>query len=216
MQKCFIALFIIILVLVLLVFWLAFLSPRPPLTADQATLDGDGSSINYCKMPLLNGSGKRAMDIPKGNTPGCSYSHFPLPILAHCTEALPAGAADIRGLWRGVEGGHVGHVERAWRRLELAVGAGRNHAFAEVRAAAAKAARPNLVHEARGPVRLADPQRTGAGSQVRPLRARAIEGAGGFADRVRDGPGLQPGRLRQNHAGVAVVNAEAHLEIVLK
>jgi hypothetical protein len=105
-------LFIMILVLVLFMFWLAFLSSRPPLTTDQATLDGDGSSINYCKIPLLNGSGKKAVDIPKGNTPGCSYSHFPLPILAHCTEPLPAGSADIRGLWRGVEGGYVGHVER--------------------------------------------------------------------------------------------------------
>ena len=49
---------------------------------------------------------------PKGNTPGCGYSHFPLPVLAECTEPLPEQAADIRGLWVGVEGGHAGHVER--------------------------------------------------------------------------------------------------------
>ena len=35
----------------------------------------------------------------------------PLPILRECTEPLPEGAADIRGLWMGVTG-KVGHVER--------------------------------------------------------------------------------------------------------
>lgn len=52
-----------------------------------------------------------ATDIPKGNTPGCGYDHFPLPVLAQCTEPLPDGAADIRGLWIG-RTGNVGHVER--------------------------------------------------------------------------------------------------------
>jgi hypothetical protein len=98
--------------LVVALFWLAFLSPRPPLTIDPATLAGDGSTLDYCKLPVLDGSGLRAADIPKGNTPSCGYAHFPLPVLARCTEPLPAGAADIRGLWRGVAGGHVGHVER--------------------------------------------------------------------------------------------------------
>ncbi len=92
--------------------WLALFSPRPPLTIDPATLAGDGSTINYCALPILDDSGKRAADIPKGNTPGCSYDHFPLPVLAQCTEPLPSEADDIRGLWLGVEGGHVGHVER--------------------------------------------------------------------------------------------------------
>ncbi len=92
-------------------FWLAFFSERPPLTIEQATLDGDGSTIDYCALPVLDGSGRQAADIPKGNTPGCSYSHFPLPILRTCTEPLPRGTADIRGLWIGVTG-NVGHVER--------------------------------------------------------------------------------------------------------
>ena len=95
----------------LLAFWGIFLSPRPPVTTDPATLAGDGSTIDYCELPALDGSGKLARDIPKGNTPGCSYAHFPLPILAECTEPLAAGADDIRGLWLGVEG-RVGHVER--------------------------------------------------------------------------------------------------------
>ena len=96
----------------LIAFWAIFFSPRPPLTTDPATLAGDGSVINYCELPHLDGRGKLAADIPKGNTPGCSYTHFPLPILAECTEPLIAGADDIRGLWQGVEGGHAGHVER--------------------------------------------------------------------------------------------------------
>ncbi|MDE0758838.1 MAG: hypothetical protein OSB45_11810, partial [Pseudomonadales bacterium] len=98
-------------VLVIAVFCFIFFSPRPPLTIDPETLNGDGSTINYCQLPVLDGSGKMAADIPKGNTPGCSYDHFPLPILRECTEPLPEGAADIRGLWIGVTG-HVGHVER--------------------------------------------------------------------------------------------------------
>ncbi len=93
-------------------FWALFFSARPPLSIDPATLAGDGSAINYCELPVLDGSGAMAAHIPKGNTPGCSYTHFPLPILAACTEPLVDGAADIRGLWIGVEGGHVGHVER--------------------------------------------------------------------------------------------------------
>jgi hypothetical protein len=92
--------------------WLAWFSARPPLTTDPATLAGDGSMLNYCELPILDDSGVRAADIPKGNTPGCAYDHFPLPILASCTEPLPPEADDIRGLWRGISGGHVGHVER--------------------------------------------------------------------------------------------------------
>ena len=91
--------------------WLAFFSARPPLTTDPATLAGDGSSINYCALPQLDGSGLLAKDIAKGNTPGCAYDHFPLPILRQCTEPLAEGAADIRGLWIGVSG-KVGHIER--------------------------------------------------------------------------------------------------------
>ena len=103
---------IALVVVILIAFWAIFFSPRPPLTTDPATLLGDGSVINYCELPMLDGSGKLAADIPKGNTPGCSYTHFPLPILAACTEPLIERADDIRGLWQAVEGGQVGHVER--------------------------------------------------------------------------------------------------------
>jgi hypothetical protein len=101
-----------VILLFLAAFWQLFFSARPRLTTDPATLAGDGSVIDYCKLPELDGRGKMAADIPKGNTPGCSYSHFPLPILAECSEPLAEGAADIRGLWISVAGGHIGHVER--------------------------------------------------------------------------------------------------------
>jgi len=99
------------LLLLLAAFWLLFFSARPPLTIEPSTLAGDGSLINYCELPALEGDGRLARDIPKGNTPGCSYDHFPLPILATCAEPLPPEADDLRGLWRGIEG-KVGHVER--------------------------------------------------------------------------------------------------------
>ena len=100
-----------LILLVIFVFCFIFFSPRPPLTTDPQTLSGDGSTINYCQLPVLDGTGKMAADIPKGNTPGCSYDHFPLPILRQCTEPLPEDADDLRGLWVGVTG-RVGHVER--------------------------------------------------------------------------------------------------------
>lgn len=98
--------------LILGVFWLAYLSPRPPLTIDPDTLAGDGSVLNYCELPTLDGTGLLASDIPKGNTPGCAYDHFPLPILRDCSEPLPGDADDIRGLWRAISGARKGHVER--------------------------------------------------------------------------------------------------------
>lgn len=102
----------ILLVLILCAIWQLYFSARPPLMIDPAVLAGDGSTINYCDLPELDNSGKRAAEIPKGNTPGCAYDHFPLPILAQCTESLSEDADDIRGLWIGVKGGHIGHVER--------------------------------------------------------------------------------------------------------
>jgi len=109
--KCLLATGSITLMMGLALFIFMYFSARPPLTIDPATLAGDGSTVNYCQLPLLDNSGKRAAEIPKGNTPGCAYDHFPLPILRECTESLPAGADDIRGLWQGVQG-KVGHVER--------------------------------------------------------------------------------------------------------
>ena len=111
MKKILLGLTITLLVFTVAVFWLLYFSSRPPLTIDPVTLAGDGSLLNYCELPILQGRNKMAADIPKGNTPGCGYTHFPLPVLAACTEPLAKGAADIRGLWLGVEG-KVGHLER--------------------------------------------------------------------------------------------------------
>ncbi|MGB2227571.1 MAG: hypothetical protein ACPH44_06435, partial [Parvibaculales bacterium] len=111
-KRILISLAVILPTVMIALLWLAFFSPRPPLTTDAATLAGDGSSLDYCRLPELDGAGKNARDIAKGNTPGCAYSHFPLPILADCTEPLPPEADDIRGLWRGVAGDKIGHVER--------------------------------------------------------------------------------------------------------
>ena len=112
MKKWFVRGIVAMTVLFLAAFWQLYFSARPPLSIDPATLAGDGSTIDYCDLPELDGRGKQAADIPKGNTPGCSYEHFPLPILAECREPLVDGAADIRGLWVGVAGEHAGHVER--------------------------------------------------------------------------------------------------------
>ena len=102
MIKWFIRVVVTVALLFLAAFWQLFFSARPRLTIDPATLAGDGSMINYCKLPELDGRGKLAADISKGNTPGCGCDHFPLPILAECTEPLTEQAADIRGLWIGV------------------------------------------------------------------------------------------------------------------
>lgn len=121
MKRILLAIVLFPIGLSLFFFWLMFFSSRPPLATDPATLAGDGSTINYCELPLLDGSGEMAADIPKGNTPGCAYTHFPLPILAQCTEPLPEGVADIRGLWLGVSGkvGHLERVEQCGRRVVI-------------------------------------------------------------------------------------------------
>ena len=89
-----------------------FFSERPPNQTDLETLQGDGSALNYCDLAALKGEGLLAQDIAKGNTPGCRYDRFPAPILAACTEPLVPDAVDMRGLWQGVDGARVGHVER--------------------------------------------------------------------------------------------------------
>jgi hypothetical protein len=89
-----------------------FFSERPPNQTDPETLQGDGSALNYCDLATLKGEGLLAKDIAKGNTPGCRYDRFPAPILAACTEPLVPDAVDMRGLWQGVDGARIGHVER--------------------------------------------------------------------------------------------------------
>lgn len=61
---------------------------------------------------MLDGSGLMAKDIPQAHTPGCGYTQFPQPILKGCTEPLPEGARDIRGLWQSIDPKLPDHVER--------------------------------------------------------------------------------------------------------
>ena len=104
-------LFAFLAFLVIGLLFYAFLVPRPFDTTDPAVFLEDGRSIDYCDLPLLDGSGKLANDIPKAYTPGCSYTTIPMPILAESTEPLAEGVVDKRGLWLGVSG-RVGHLER--------------------------------------------------------------------------------------------------------
>ena len=92
-----------------LLFW-----PRPENLTPAHVYEGDAHAIDYCDLPVLDGSGLLAGDIPQGHTPGCGYEKFPMPILAGCTEPLSAGAADFRGLWKIKAGspGRPGHLER--------------------------------------------------------------------------------------------------------
>ena len=71
----------------------------------------NGESVDYCELPVLDGSGKLADDIPKAFTPGCGYTQTPMPILSECTEPLAEGVVDMRGLWHGISG-RIGHLER--------------------------------------------------------------------------------------------------------
>jgi hypothetical protein len=42
----------------------------------------------------------RADEIPVAHTPPNGYDEMPPPVLAECTEAIIAGAPDMRGTWR--------------------------------------------------------------------------------------------------------------------
>ena len=49
-------------------------------------------------------SGTSADDIAVAHTPPGGYGNtFPAPVLAQCTEALVAGAPDLRGIWKALE-----------------------------------------------------------------------------------------------------------------
>ena len=88
--------------------------PRPENLTPAHVYEGDAHAIDYCDLPVLDGTGLVADDIPQGHTPGCGYEKFPMPILAGCTEPLPEAATDMRGLWTIKEGsaGRPGHFER--------------------------------------------------------------------------------------------------------
>lgn len=108
-------------VLVIVILFYAFALPRPADTTDPAIFMKDGRSLNYCDLPVLDGSGKSANDIPKAYTPDCSYTTIPMPILAECTEPLAEGVVDMRGLWLGISDGdeHLERIEQCGNRVVI-------------------------------------------------------------------------------------------------
>ena len=87
--------------------------PRPTNLTPAHLYEGSDQAINYCELPVLDGSGLMAQDFPQGHTPNCGYEVFPKPILAGCTEPLPEGATDMRGLWMATRSnGSPRHFER--------------------------------------------------------------------------------------------------------
>ena len=107
--------FLGVLVSIPVLFVLALLFfPRPGNLTPDHVYEGSAQAINYCQLPILDGSGLLAKEIPQGHTPNCGYEVFPKPFLAGCTEPLPEGATDMRGLWmaRSRSDGSLGHIER--------------------------------------------------------------------------------------------------------
>ncbi len=111
LRKILIAISVLISIPVLL-FLTAWLYPRPVDTTPPWVFESDGSELNYCDLPELDGSGLKANDIPRAYTPGCGYTQYPQPILRGCTEPLTDGAQDLRGLWQSVSPELPDHVER--------------------------------------------------------------------------------------------------------
>ena len=88
-----------------------FFWPRPVDTTDPQVYASDGATVDYCVLPVLDGSGLMASDIPKAYTKDCGWKTWPMPVLAECTEPLADGVVDLRGLWVSETDG-VDHVER--------------------------------------------------------------------------------------------------------
>jgi len=112
MKKWILMILAVLFSIPVLLFLTLWLYPRPADTTPAWVFDGDGAELDYCDLPLLDGSGLMSKDIPQAFTPGCGYTTFPQPILKGCTEPLPDGAQDIRGLWQSITPELLDHVER--------------------------------------------------------------------------------------------------------
>ena len=73
LRKILIAISVLISIPVLL-FFTAWLYPRHVDTTPPWVFESDGSELNYCDLPELDGSGLKANDIPRAYTPGCGYT----------------------------------------------------------------------------------------------------------------------------------------------
>ena len=111
MKKAFLLMAAAIAILVASLAIIFFVLPRPTDTTEARVFEGDASQVDYCDLPVLDGSGKNADEIGKAFTPDCGWTRFPMPVLAECTEPLAPDAVDMRGLWLA-HTGRVGHLER--------------------------------------------------------------------------------------------------------
>ena len=68
MKKIIAVILVGLLLLFSLGFWQLYFSNRPPLTINPLVLSGDGSQIDYCELPILDGRSKLAAD----RTHGCA------------------------------------------------------------------------------------------------------------------------------------------------
>ena len=77
-------------------------------------------------LPELDGSGPVVADFPLGKTqPGASLEVWPDRVMDGCTEPLPPGVPDLRGVWEVYEGrmkGHVERIEQAGNRICITTG----------------------------------------------------------------------------------------------
>jgi hypothetical protein len=86
--------------------------------------DDATKAVTKAKVTTTTAKVVLASDIPVAHTPPGGFgATFPPPVLASCTEALVAGAPDLRGMWRAVSAERAGlpvpagdkvlrHVER--------------------------------------------------------------------------------------------------------
>ncbi len=100
--------------MLLILFGFLFWWPRPVDTTPKRVYANGGSELDYCSLPVLDGKGLTAKDIPKAYSPArpnCYWERFPMPVLADCREPIADGFPDLRGLWQSYAG-PIEHVER--------------------------------------------------------------------------------------------------------
>ena len=124
--------FILLGVLLLVSCLVVFLTlwPRPTDTTEPWVFSADGAQLNYCTLPILDGQGPSADDIPKAYTPNCGFSQMPMPVLQECRQPIAAGIPDMRGLWLAKTGfmGHIERIEQCGNRM-VVTSAGLIHDF---------------------------------------------------------------------------------------
>ena len=96
------------------------------LTLVAAACSTPEANVSKAPRPTAGSTTTRALrvdDIPVAHTPAGGYgAKFPKPILAGCTEPIPAGAPDLRGMWRvidvEVDGAPAPKTHPAYRHFE--------------------------------------------------------------------------------------------------